>query len=59
TSAIAMHLGITEAILRVQLRRVLDKIKVDNRTQAAVWALANLPEFATSVGTETATPSLR
>lgn len=59
TRAIAMRLGITEAILRIQLKRVLDKIRVDNRTQAAVWALANLSEFATPVGTKTETPSLR
>jgi two-component system nitrate/nitrite response regulator NarL len=42
---IARRLGVTEATAKVHLKSVLRKIKVDNRTQAAVWALANLPEL--------------
>jgi two-component system, NarL family, nitrate/nitrite response regulator NarL len=42
---IARHLGITEATVKVHLKSVLRKIRVENRTQAAIWALANLPEL--------------
>jgi two-component system, NarL family, nitrate/nitrite response regulator NarL len=42
---IARHLGMTEATVKVHLKSVLRKIRVCNRTQAAVWALANLPEL--------------
>jgi two-component system, NarL family, nitrate/nitrite response regulator NarL len=41
---IARHLGITEATVKVHLKHMLRKIRVENRTQAAIWALANLPE---------------
>jgi two-component system nitrate/nitrite response regulator NarL len=41
---IARILGITEATVKVHLKSLLRKINVDNRTQAAVWALANLPK---------------
>jgi DNA-binding NarL/FixJ family response regulator len=41
---IARHLGIAEATVKVHLKSVQRKIRVDNRTQAAIWALANLPE---------------
>jgi two-component system, NarL family, nitrate/nitrite response regulator NarL len=44
---IARHLGMTEATVKVHLKSVLRKIRVDNRTQAAIWALANLPELNT------------
>jgi two-component system, NarL family, nitrate/nitrite response regulator NarL len=44
--AIARHLGITEATVKVHLKSVLRKIRVENRTQAAIWALANLPELS-------------
>lgn len=42
---IARHLDITEATVKVHLKSVLRKIRVENRTQAAIWALANLPEL--------------
>jgi DNA-binding NarL/FixJ family response regulator len=42
---IARHLGTAEATVKVHLKNLLRKINVDNRTQAAVWALANLPEL--------------
>jgi two-component system, NarL family, nitrate/nitrite response regulator NarL len=41
---IARYLDITEATVKVHLKSVLRKIKVENRTQAAIWALANLPD---------------
>jgi two-component system, NarL family, nitrate/nitrite response regulator NarL len=44
---IARHLGVTEAAAKVHLESLLRKINVDNRTQATVWALANLPELDT------------
>jgi len=45
-AVMARHLGVTEATVKVHLKRLLDKIKVDNRTQAAIWALANLAGFS-------------
>lgn len=46
---IALHLGITEARVKAHLKNLLRKIRVDNRTQATIWALANVPELATRV----------
>jgi DNA-binding CsgD family transcriptional regulator len=31
--------------VKVHLKSVQRKIRVENRTQAAIWALANLPEL--------------
>lgn len=45
---IARHLDITEATVKVHLKSVLRKIRMENRTQAAIWALANLPELKTT-----------
>lgn len=42
---IARSLSITEAAVKVHLKRLLRKINLDNRTQAAIWALSNLPEL--------------
>jgi two-component system nitrate/nitrite response regulator NarL len=42
---IARHLGLTEANAKVHLACLLRKIRVKNRTQAAIWALANLSEL--------------
>jgi two-component system nitrate/nitrite response regulator NarL len=39
--AIASALGCAEATIKVHMKRILRKINVDNRTQAAVWALNN------------------
>jgi two-component system nitrate/nitrite response regulator NarL len=43
---IANRLGITEATVKVHLKTLLRKIDVNNRTQAAIWAMNNgiLPE---------------
>jgi two-component system, NarL family, nitrate/nitrite response regulator NarL len=38
---IAQALGITEATVKVHLKALLRKIKVANRTQAAIWAASN------------------
>jgi two-component system, NarL family, nitrate/nitrite response regulator NarL len=43
--AIAHQLGMTEATAKLQLKSLLGKIRVDNRTQATIWALTNLPEL--------------
>jgi two-component system, NarL family, nitrate/nitrite response regulator NarL len=42
---IARDLGLTEVMVKVHLKRFFRKINVDNRTQAAVWALSNLSEL--------------
>lgn len=41
---IAQDLGVTEAAAKVQLESLLRKINVDNRTQATIWVLKNLPD---------------
>ena len=41
---IAQDLGMTEAAAKAQLESLLRKVNVDNRTQATIWALKNLPE---------------
>jgi two-component system nitrate/nitrite response regulator NarL len=51
--AIARCLGITEATVKVHLKSVQRKIRVENRTQAAIWALTNLPELDTARGGRT------
>ena len=38
---IANRLGITEATVKVRLKTLLRKIDVNNRTQAAIWAMNN------------------
>ena len=38
---IAIQLGITEATVKVHLKTLLRKIDVNNRTQAAIWAMNN------------------
>jgi two-component system nitrate/nitrite response regulator NarL len=40
---IAKTLAITEATVKVHVKAVLRKIQARNRTQAAVWAVRNLP----------------
>jgi DNA-binding CsgD family transcriptional regulator len=45
TKRIAWRLGMGEAMTRVRLKSLLRKIRVNNRTQAAIWAFANLPEL--------------
>jgi two-component system nitrate/nitrite response regulator NarL len=38
---IANRLNLTEATVKVHVKSILRKIKADNRTQAAIWALQN------------------
>jgi two-component system, NarL family, nitrate/nitrite response regulator NarL len=38
---IGNRLGITEATVKVHLKTLLRKIDVNNRTQAAIWAMNN------------------
>ena len=40
---IAQRLQITEATVKVHVKAILRKIRVKNRTQAAIWASKNLP----------------
>jgi two-component system, NarL family, nitrate/nitrite response regulator NarL len=42
---IAQHLCVSEATATLHLKRLLRNLNVDNRTQAAIWALSNLPEL--------------
>ena len=41
--AIARKFNISEATVKVHIRALLRKIRVSNRTQAAIWALSNRP----------------
>jgi two-component system nitrate/nitrite response regulator NarL len=43
---IARNLDITEATIKVHVKAILRKIRVANRTQAAVWATEHLPRQA-------------
>jgi two-component system, NarL family, nitrate/nitrite response regulator NarL len=54
---IAHHLGTTEATVKVHLKNLMHKTKVDNRTQAAIWALANLPKLEMPRGSVRAMPA--
>jgi two-component system, NarL family, nitrate/nitrite response regulator NarL len=45
---IARHLDIAEATVKVHLKSVLRKIGVENRTQAAIWALSTLADPETT-----------
>jgi two-component system, NarL family, nitrate/nitrite response regulator NarL len=40
---IAHQLNITEATVKVHVKAILRKIRVRNRTQAAIWAMSRLP----------------
>jgi two-component system nitrate/nitrite response regulator NarL len=44
--AIARSLSITEATVKVHLKRLLRRINLDSRTQATIWALSNLRELS-------------
>ena len=43
---IARALGITEATVKVHCKSLFSRLGVSNRTQAAVWAVTTMPEFA-------------
>lgn len=40
---IARRFGIAESTVKIHIKGILRKINVQNRTQAAIWALAHLP----------------
>jgi two-component system, NarL family, nitrate/nitrite response regulator NarL len=40
---IARNMGVAEATVKTHIKAILRKIRVKNRTQAAMWAYANLP----------------
>jgi len=42
---IARALGVTEATVKVYCKSLFGKLGVGNRTQAAMWAVTNLPEM--------------
>ena len=42
---IARELNIAEATVKVHIKSVLRKIRVSNRTQAAMWAIKNLSQI--------------
>jgi two-component system, NarL family, nitrate/nitrite response regulator NarL len=44
-AVIAQQLGVTEAVAKDRLQSLLRKLKVENRTQATIWAVSNLPEL--------------
>jgi two-component system nitrate/nitrite response regulator NarL len=52
--AIARVLGIAEATVQVHLKSLSRKIGVDNRTEAAIWTLANLPKAGSRASREAA-----
>ncbi len=56
---IARRLAITESTVKVHLKSILRKIHVNNRTQAAIWALNNGvgPTDLAQQGTASAPPS--
>jgi two-component system nitrate/nitrite response regulator NarL len=43
---IARDLGVAEATVKVHIKTILRKVKVANRTQAAMWAQQNLAASA-------------
>jgi two-component system nitrate/nitrite response regulator NarL len=51
--AIARKFNISEATVKVHIRALLRKIRVSNRTQAAIWALNNRPQSAAQSGVAT------
>lgn len=56
---IARRFGIAESTVKIHVKGILRKINAQNRTQAAIWALAHLPPAvgeSTSEGSEPRTP---
>jgi two-component system nitrate/nitrite response regulator NarL len=43
---IARHFEIAESTVKIHVKGILRKISVQNRTQAAIWALAQVPPIA-------------
>jgi len=51
---IARRFSIAEATVKVHVKAILRKIRVGNRTQAAIWAMSNLPPAVSPVEKEEA-----
>ena len=47
---IALHLAITEATVKVHVKAILRKLRLHNRTQAAMWAFSHLPRGENGTG---------
>ena len=45
---IALKLVITESTVKVHMKAILRKLRLQNRTQAAIWARTHLGELASS-----------
>jgi len=45
---IARRIGLAEATVKTHVKAILRKVGVKNRTQAALWAIANLGNLADS-----------
>jgi two-component system nitrate/nitrite response regulator NarL len=56
---IAITLGITEATVKVNLKAVLRKLGMSNRTQVAIWAIQNHLFDALPNGALPAAPSMK
>ena len=50
---IALKLVITESTVKVHMKSILRKLRLQNRTQAAIWARTHLDELASSYATVT------
>ena len=50
---IALKLVITESTVKVHMKAILRKLRLQNRTQAAIWARTHLDELASSYATVT------
>ena len=50
---IALRLVITELTVKVHMKAILRKLRLQNRTQAAIWARTHLDELASSYATVT------
>ena len=48
---IAIKLVITESTVKVHMKTILRKLRLQNRTQAAIWARTNLGQLLDSAAT--------
>ena len=55
---IALRLVITESTVKVHMKSILRKLKLQNRTQAAIWARTHLDELVSSYATVTSGAAL-
>jgi two-component system, NarL family, nitrate/nitrite response regulator NarL len=54
---IARHLSLTEATVKVHLKSILRKIRVTNRTQAALWAMGQEALSSSESGSRSSAPA--